>query len=87
MAWATQQPGWEIADHDYELAVYVRNVGTMQAILMDPEFHTLMAEDAGYTLHNKAKVTAGWEEVFVEDGKIVEPDAKATFEERTSIGS
>jgi hypothetical protein len=43
----------------------------MQAIVTDPDFPSLIAgDDAIIDVHN-ATVTAGWEEVYVEDGKIV----------------
>ena len=81
------RPGWEIDDHDLQVSVYVRDTDTIQAILMDPDFQALVADDHEYSLQDKAKVTAGWEEVFLEDGKIVEVDQATTYEQRAKIGS
>ncbi|KAL9111100.1 MAG: hypothetical protein Q9227_004363 [Pyrenula ochraceoflavens] len=81
------QSGWEIADYDISVSFYVRTTDTMQAVITDPDFQALMAEDDTYLLTDKAKLTAGFEEVFVEDGKVLEPDTSATFEQRAAIGS
>ncbi|KAI9040423.1 EthD domain-containing protein [Aspergillus affinis] len=83
--WAIRS-GWEIDDHDIQVSVWVRNTETMQAIVMDPDFQSLVAGEDDICDQTRAKVTAGWEEVFVDDGKVVEADY-GTYEERISAGS
>lgn len=58
----------------------------MQAIVMDPDFQSLVAGEDEICDQTRAKVTAGWEEVYVEDGKVVDDDY-GTYEERISAGS
>lgn len=41
------------------------------AIVMDPDFQALVAADDEVTDSERATVVAGWEEVYIEDGKIV----------------
>lgn len=58
----------------------------MQAIVMDPDFQSIVAGEDDICDQAKAKVTAGWEEVFVEDGKIVEADY-GSWEEKTTLAA
>ncbi|GJP96131.1 hypothetical protein AnigIFM63604_005791 [Aspergillus niger] len=82
--WAVR-PGWEIEDHDIMVSVYVPNAETAQAIVTDPDFQSLVAGEDEICDQTRAKLTAGWEEVFVEDGKVVGEDY-GSFEELTSLG-
>jgi hypothetical protein len=82
--WAIR-PGWEIDDYDIQVSAWVRNTETMQAIVMDPDFQALVAGEDEICDQVRAKITAGWEEVFVEDGKIVDVDY-GTWEERSRVG-
>lgn len=43
----------------------------MLKIVMDPDFQALVAEDEMTTDGSKGTISAGWEEMYVEDGKIV----------------
>ena len=81
------RPGWTMDDADVMVSVYVRNTETLQAIIMDPDFQALVADDDKISLQDKARVTAGWEEVFLDDGEIVEPNLAANYEQRAAIGS
>lgn len=71
MAWAVQ-PGWEIDDHDLEVSVWVRDVETMAKIVTDPDFQALTTMETHIIDVLRGTLRAGWEEVYVEDGKIVE---------------
>ncbi|GKZ24595.1 hypothetical protein AbraIFM66951_011999 [Aspergillus brasiliensis] len=82
--WAVR-PGWEIEDHDIMVSVYVPNAETAQAIVMDPDFQSLVAGEDEICDQTRAKLTAGWEEVFVEDGKVVDEDY-GSFEELIALG-
>jgi hypothetical protein len=82
--WALR-PGWEIDEHDIEASIWVRNTETLHAIIADPDFQKLAAGDDEICDSTRGKITAGWEEVFVEDGKIVDADY-GTYEERSSVG-
>ena len=62
----------------------------MQAIVTDPDFQWLIAgDDAIIDVHN-ATVTVGWEEIYVEDGKIVNIEdgnsLYTPFEESVKVG-
>ncbi|KAF2469557.1 uncharacterized protein BDR25DRAFT_288459 [Lindgomyces ingoldianus] len=70
LPWAVR-PGWKIDEHDAVIQVYVRTPEQMMAIVTDPDFQSLIADDDDIVDPSKATVTAGWEEVYVEDGKIV----------------
>lgn len=78
--WAVQ-PGFKIDDHDAMISVCVRKTDDLVAIVMDPDFQALVAGDAEVTDMERGTVTAGWEEVYVEDGKIVnvDEDGKSTY--------
>lgn len=68
--WALR-PGFNIADWDATISVYVRTTEQMMAIVMDPDFQALVAGDNDYVDTERATVTAGWEEVYVDNGEIV----------------
>jgi hypothetical protein len=52
----------------------------MMAIVMDPDFQALIAGDDEVVDPERATVTAGWEEVYVEDGNIVNiEDGKSLY--------
>jgi hypothetical protein len=70
LPWAVR-PGWKIDDHDAVIQVYIKTPEQMMAIVSDPDFQSLIAGDDDFVDASKASVTAGWEEVYVEDGKIV----------------
>ncbi|PYH35560.1 EthD domain-containing protein [Aspergillus neoniger CBS 115656] len=65
--------GWTLDDHDVIISVYVPNAETMAAIVNDPEFQELLSGDSEI-LQPTAKVTAGWDEVFVDNGQVVTMD-------------
>ncbi|PWY82106.1 hypothetical protein BO70DRAFT_429183 [Aspergillus heteromorphus CBS 117.55] len=67
----TIQPGWQLDDYDLIVSVYVPSMETMEAILTDPEFQPLFAGEER-VFEPGAKLTAGWEEVFVEGGRVVD---------------
>jgi hypothetical protein len=60
----------------------------MAAIFTDPDFQSLVAGDTPEN-QEKAHVTCGWEEVFLEDGKIVDVSdfIDQNYAERSSVGS
>ena len=86
------RPGWEIDDHDIQIQVYVRTTDQLLAILSDPDFQALMAEEDAGDLQDPSKATicAGWEEVYVDNNEIVNiEDGKSlygTYQERVSSG-
>jgi hypothetical protein len=52
----------------------------MQAIVTDPDFQSLIAGDDAIIDVENATVSAGWEEVYIEDGKIVNiEDGKSLY--------
>jgi hypothetical protein len=63
----------------------------MMAIVMDPDFQSLIANEDEIVDGTKATVSAGWEEVYVEDGKVVNiVDGKSVyppFSESIKVGS
>ncbi|KAF2106509.1 hypothetical protein BDV96DRAFT_607380 [Lophiotrema nucula] len=71
LPWAVRGPGWSIDDHDIFISVYVRKVDDLVKIVMDPEFQALVAGEDDIVDGMRGTVSAGWEEVYVEDGKIV----------------
>ncbi|RAL17619.1 EthD domain-containing protein, partial [Aspergillus homomorphus CBS 101889] len=71
--WAIQ-PGWELDDYDIIVSVYVPSMAAMEAIMTDAEFQPLFAGEAA-VFEDGARMTAGWEEVFVEDGKVLATDS------------
>ena len=81
MPWVVR-PGWTIDDHDIIISVWVRTTDDMLAIVMDPDFQGLVAGEDEICDSAKAHITAGWEEVFVEDGKVVEEEW-GSYEERS----
>lgn len=90
IAWAAR-PGFVIDDHDIQISVWVRTTEQMFAILTDPDFQQLTAEEMHLVDMERATVVAGWEEVYVEDGKIVNVEEGKSlygpYEERSNIGS
>ncbi|GAB1206402.1 hypothetical protein APSETT445_005089 [Aspergillus pseudonomiae] len=82
--WAVR-PGWSIDDHDVSISVYVPDPETLQAIVTDPEFQSLIAGEDEILDQTRAHVTAGWEEVFIENGKIVDIE-RPSWEELTAMG-
>lgn len=52
----------------------------MQAIVTDPDFQSLIAGDDKIIDVENVTVAAGWEEVYIEDGKIVNiEDGKSLY--------
>lgn len=79
LPWAVR-PGWKIDAHDVMISVWIRTPESMMAIVTDPDFQALIAGDDEVIDNDKATVTAGWEEVYVEDGKIVNiEDGKSLY--------
>lgn len=72
--------GWTLDDHDVIISVYVPNAETMAAIVNDPEFQDLLSGDSEI-LQPTAKVTAGWDKVFVDDGQVATMDRSSSLEE------
>ncbi|KAH6682103.1 hypothetical protein B0J14DRAFT_695558 [Halenospora varia] len=64
--------------------VWVRTTNDMAAIFTDPDFQALVVGDIPES-QDKAHVTCGWEEVFLEDGKIVDVP-NIPFNERSAVG-
>ena len=72
LAWA-MQPSWVVDDFDIQFTVYLKDVEQLQPLMTDPEMMALLGKGETEMLdQEKVKVTAGWEEVFVEDGKVVD---------------
>ncbi|KAL4892448.1 hypothetical protein BDV59DRAFT_202586 [Aspergillus ambiguus] len=82
--WALR-PGWSIDDHDIAVSVYVPDPETLQAIITDPEFQGLVAGEDHILGQERATVTAGREEVFVDEGKIVDIE-RPSWEALTAMG-
>ncbi|KAL5380640.1 hypothetical protein DPSP01_007702 [Paraphaeosphaeria sporulosa] len=68
---ANKPPGWTVDDHDFEIVFYVRSMEQLGGLLGDPEFQQLMADEADICDQERAELSIGWEEVFVENGKVV----------------
>jgi hypothetical protein len=58
----------------------------MLAIVTDPDFQGLVAGEDEICDQEKAHITAGWEEVYVENGKVVEGEF-GSYEERSNVGA
>ena len=56
-------------DHDVQISVWIRNTEDMVAIVMDPDFQALVADEDKMVDSERATLIAGWEEVYVEDGE------------------
>lgn len=84
LPWALR-PGWKLDDHDVSISMYVPNPETLQAIIADPEFQSLVAGEDHILDQERATVTAGWEEVFLDEGKIVDVE-RESWEALTAMG-
>ncbi|KAJ4346819.1 uncharacterized protein N0V89_010751 [Didymosphaeria variabile] len=62
---------WTVDDHDFEVVFYVRSMEQLGALLADPDFQKLMGDEADMCDPGRAELSIGWEEMFVEDGKVV----------------
>lgn len=81
-------PGWTINDHDIGIGFYVRSMDQLQALMADPEFQAMLAEEVDIIDPSRANLTLGWEEVYVEDGKVVNIEGGAgTYPDYTTIVS
>ncbi|KAE8325671.1 hypothetical protein BDV39DRAFT_206794 [Aspergillus sergii] len=56
------RPNWSIDDYDVSISVYVRSPETLQVIVTDPEFQSLIAGQDDILDQTRTHVTAGWEE-------------------------
>ncbi|KAF2453854.1 hypothetical protein BDY21DRAFT_354343 [Lineolata rhizophorae] len=67
------RPGFTIDDHDIQISFWVRSTDTMLAILTDPDFQALVTGEDELKLadQDRGTLVTGWEEVYVEDGKVV----------------
>lgn len=89
--WATR-PGWVMDDHDIQISVWVRTTEQMFNVIMDPDFQALVGEADAVIDNDKAHVVAGWVEVYVDEGKVVNIDEKGEtmysqpFAEKIKIG-
>ncbi|KAF2642236.1 hypothetical protein P280DRAFT_467628 [Massarina eburnea CBS 473.64] len=88
MSWAVQ-PGWDIDDHDIEVSVYVRSPEDMKKILTDPDFQEIVQGETHIIDNSRGTLRAGWEEVYIEDGKIVEnvKDGYGNFDDKIKIAT
>ncbi|KAK2591240.1 hypothetical protein QQS21_011082 [Conoideocrella luteorostrata] len=92
MPWINR-PGWSVDDHDVQISYWVRTLEQAHAILMDPEFQALVQEASGYQDDDRATFAAGWVEVYVEDGKLVNMDEQGntvyqeSFAAKCTLGS
>ena len=68
------------------ISVWVRSTDDMMAIVLDPDFQSLVAGENEICDTERAHLTAGWEEVFVEDGKVVE-GVFGSYDERSNVGA
>ncbi|OJJ75993.1 hypothetical protein ASPBRDRAFT_192171 [Aspergillus brasiliensis CBS 101740] len=84
LPWALR-PGWKLDDHDVSISMYVPDPETLQAIIADPEFQSLVAGEDHILDQERATVTAGWEEVFLDEGKIVDVE-RESWEALTAMG-
>ncbi|KAJ4293578.1 hypothetical protein N0V90_008861 [Kalmusia sp. IMI 367209] len=77
---AVRPPNWTVDDHDIELVFYLRNPEQIGALMADPDFQELMKAEVHLVDQERANISIGWEEVFVEDGKVVNVDgAKSSY--------
>ena len=65
--------------------MYVPNPKTLQAIIADPEFQSLVAGEDHILDQERATMTAGWEGVFLDEGKIVVIE-RESWEAFTAMG-
>lgn len=87
MAWMVQ-PGWDIDDHDVEVSVWVRDIETMKNIIADPDFQAITATETHVIDNSRGTLRAGWEEVYIEDGKIVEvSDGYGAYEDKIKLAT
>ncbi|KAH7125648.1 EthD domain-containing protein [Dendryphion nanum] len=87
---AAIRPGWKIDDHDIVISFYVRTLEDFFKIVTDPEFQELYGGESEVVALDKGTMTIGWEEVYVEDGKVVNVvdgrSAYPTFAESSNLG-
>lgn len=68
---AKKPPTWTVDDHDFEVVYYFRSIEQLGSFLEDPEFQEIQVEEANLADQERALLSIGWEEVYVEDGKVV----------------
>lgn len=71
-----------MADFDATTEFYVHKLEDILAVLTDPEWASKIApKDAQYADVTEALTTAGWEEVYIENGEIVNigSDGRSTY--------
>ena len=68
---AAIRPGWNVDDHDIVISFYVRSLEDFFKIVTDPEFQELYGQESEVVAQDRGTMTVGWEEVYVEDGKMV----------------
>lgn len=55
---------------------------------MDPDFQAIVSTEVNVIDNSRGSLRIGWEEVYIEDGKIVEvTDGYGDFAEKSQLGS
>ncbi|KAI0471775.1 hypothetical protein GGR56DRAFT_682028 [Xylariaceae sp. FL0804] len=66
--------GWQMADFDVTTTYWVRNPDELRNMLADPEWdEQVQKPENGWIDQDRASIQVGWENVYVEDGQIIEP--------------
>ena len=67
--------GWEMSPFDAVTTYWVRNPDDMRGLLADPDWTGKMgANEEGWIDTERATVMAGFETIYIQDGKIVNLD-------------
>lgn len=84
---AAIRPGWKVDDHDIVISFYVRKLEDFFKIVTDPEFQELYGEESEIVAQDKGTLTIGWEEVYIEEGKMVNvSDGKSEYPALVEVG-
>ncbi|KAF8854106.1 hypothetical protein BDZ45DRAFT_747870 [Acephala macrosclerotiorum] len=74
---AAESFGWTLSPYDGHVEILVRNMEALTRATRDPEYPEKVGLDEQRFLEQaRSMVTAGWEEVYVLDGKVVNFDEK-----------
>ncbi|KAF2005803.1 hypothetical protein P154DRAFT_615757 [Amniculicola lignicola CBS 123094] len=81
-------PGFNILPYDLYIEIWVRKAEDLTAMVTDPDFQALVAEEGPKAVNDRGDWIIGWDEVYIEDGKIVNVEGKesayATYEEKVA---
>ena len=67
--------GWTLADYDGHVEFMVRSIEDLKKAVEDPEYpERVLPDEQRFLDQSSSVVTLGWEEVYVEDGKVVNID-------------